>query len=139
MKRILLLTTLALFFMIVCGCTQPSTPSQPAATTTSPTPLSEPRTVMSTPVPQISSSVSDNTVNIRQKMFDPANITVSVGDTVRWVNGDSFPHRIQFADSHYATVLIGASQSASQKFDHPGVFEYTCLIHPEMHGTVTVE
>ena len=139
MKLIVILSGLALLFLVVCGCTQLPTPAQPTATTMPPTTIPELRTVMSTPLPQISSSVSDNTVNIQQKTFIPSNITVKAGDTVRWVNSDDIPHRIQFADSHYATVLIGASQSASQKFDRPGVFEYTCLIHPEMHGIVTVE
>jgi plastocyanin len=138
MKLIVILSVTVLLFLAVCGCTQQAAPSQPATSVPMPATLSSQRTIMSTPLPQTSASVSDNTVSIRDNAFIPANITVNAGETVRWVNDDPGPHRIQFTDSHYATVLIGASQSASQRFDQPGVFEYTCLIHPEMHGTVTV-
>jgi plastocyanin len=32
--------------------------------------------------------------------FDPENLTIRVGDTVRWVNGSGFPHNVAFyADS----------------------------------------
>jgi plastocyanin len=64
---------------------------------------------------------------------------VKVGSTVRWVNQDSVPHRIVFADKSISSVLLAASQSASQKFDQPGVFDYICSIHPDMQGTVIVE
>jgi plastocyanin len=91
------------------------------------------------PAPQTTDSVSDNTVWIKDFAFDPANITVKVGSTVRWVNGDAVPHRIQFDDEHFSTILLGASQSGSQKFVEPGVYPYICLIHPDMQGTVIVK
>jgi plastocyanin len=134
MKPFLVALGIVVMLILVCGCTQ-SPPAQPPVTTTAAPAVT---TLHQTPVVETTPSVSDNTINIRKKTFIPANITIRAGETVRWVNGDDFPHRIQFADSRYATVLMGASQSASQRFDRPGVFEYTCLIHPEMHGTVSV-
>jgi plastocyanin len=73
--------------------------------------------------------------------FQPANMTVKVGSTVRWVNADDHPHRIEFADKGFSTstFLLGASQSASQRFDRSGTYDYSCMIHPYMQGTVTVE
>lgn len=83
--------------------------------------------------------VSDNTIRIKKLAFDPANITVKAGSTVRWVNQDSVPHRIQFTDPDFSPVLLASTQSGSQRFDEAGVYDYICSIHPDMHGTVTVE
>ena len=68
-------------------------------------------------------------------------MTVKVGSTVRWVNADDHPHRIEFEDKSFttSTFLLGASQSASQRFDRAGTYNYSCMIHPEMQGTITVE
>jgi plastocyanin len=68
-------------------------------------------------------------------------MTVKAGSTVRWVNADDHPHRIAFADKAFttSTFLLGASQSASQRFDRAGTFDYSCMIHPSMQGTITVE
>jgi plastocyanin len=68
-------------------------------------------------------------------------MTVNVGSTVRWVNTDDHPHRIEFTDKAFSTstYLLGASQSASQRFDRAGTYDFSCTIHPEMQGTITVE
>ncbi len=78
---------------------------------------------------------------IMDNAFTPAaNLTVKVHSTVRWVNGDDHPHNIEFANKAFSTshYLLGASQSFSQQFDRPGTYDYDCLIHPFMHGTITV-
>jgi plastocyanin len=68
-------------------------------------------------------------------------MTVKAGSTVRWVNTDDHPHNIGFTDKEFSTstYLLGASQSFSQRFDHAGTYDYICLIHPSMQGTVRVE
>jgi len=74
-------------------------------------------------------------------MFKPANMTVKAGSTVRWVNADDHPHRIEFENKAFSTsaYLLSSSQSASQRFDHAGSYNYSCTIHPYMQGTITVE
>ncbi len=83
--------------------------------------------------------MSENTVRIKNFEFNPVNITVQAGSIVRWVNGDSDTHNLEFDDKHFSRMLLGASQSGSQKFVETGVYPYICIIHPEMHGTVIVE
>jgi plastocyanin len=139
MKRAIIPLTFILITIAVCGCTQTPTPSQTTATITTPPILTESQTVVSTPTLQKTSTVSDNTVRIKNLAFDPSNITVAAGSTVRWVNQDSVPHNIQFSDMHFSSFLLASSQSASQRFDRPGIYDYTCSIHPNMHGTVIVE
>ncbi|MCJ7742781.1 MAG: cupredoxin family copper-binding protein [Methanoregula sp.] len=138
MKNGLILLAITIILVGVCGCTQTAPPVQPPATVTTPLQTTQQLTVTTIPVPQTTSSVSANTILIKNFAFDPASITVKVGSTVRWVNQDSVPHRIVFADGADSTVLAGM-QSWSRKFDQAGTYDYACTIHPTMLGTVIVE
>lgn len=138
MKNSLILLAVTIILVGVCGCTQTAPVDQPPAKITSPSQTSQPLTVTSIPVPRTTSSVSANTINITNFAFDPDSITVNLGSTVRWVNRDSGPHRILFADGADSKILA-PSQSWSRKFDGAGTFDYACTIHPAMQGTVIVE
>lgn len=118
---------------------QPATAPVPPATTTMP--ATTPTLPLSLVTPERTSSVSDNTITIVKDSFRPADMTVPLHSTVRWVNTDNHPHRIEFEDKSFtsSTFLLGSSQSASQRFDRSGAFNYSCMIHPEMRGTITVE
>jgi amicyanin len=138
MKNGFVLLTITILLVCVCGCTQTLPPAQPPATAITPLPTTVQLTVTTIPVPLTTSSVSDNTIRIKNFAFDPSSIRVKVGSTVRWVNQDSVPHRVLFTDGADSTVLA-ASQSWSRKFDKAGTYDYICTIHPAMQGTVTVE
>ena len=138
MKNGLILLAITLIMVGVCGCTQTAPPVQPPATVITPLQTTQQLTVTTIPVPQTTTSVSDNTIRIKNFAFDPASITVKVGSTVRWENKDSVPHRILFADGTYSQVLA-ASDSWSRKIDKAGTYDYSCTIHPSMQGTVIVE
>jgi len=138
MKNGLILLAITIILVGVCGCTQTAPPVQPPATVTTPLQTTQQLAVTTIPVPQTTSSVSANTILIKNFAFDPASITVKAGSTVRWVNQDSVPHRIVFADGADSTVLAGM-QSWSRKFDQAGTYGYACTIHPTMLGTVIVE
>jgi plastocyanin len=147
MKPVLVLLGTALLFIIACGCIQSTQPPAPAVSTTVPILTTEPsRTaVADTSVLSKTPMVSDNTVSIR-KTYNPVNITVKAGATVRWVNEDSTEdpalynpsHRIEFADKTTSPVL-SPSQSWSLIFRTPGTYEYNDMVHPTMHGAVIVE
>jgi amicyanin len=135
-------TSLVLRVIIIlvstCGCTQFSPSVKPSVTATAPLETTQQLTITTIPVPRTTGSVSENTINITNLAFDPDGITVKLGSTVRWVNRDSVPHRILFADGADSKVLAG-SQSWSRKFDQAGTYDYACTIHPIMQGTVIVE
>jgi len=137
MKNRFQILGIAIVLVVICGCTQSSAPIQPTSTVTLQT--SSVPTITTNPPPQTTNLVSENTVRINDFKFEPENITVKAGSIVRWVNGDAVLHRIQFEDEHFSPILLGSSQSGSQKFVEPGVYPYICIIHPEMHGTVIVE
>ncbi len=76
--------------------------------------------------------------------FSPANITINAGDTVEWVNIDSSAHTVtagspsdaQIEIFHSSLIIIDASWSFT--FDKAGSYDYFCMIHPWMIGSVTV-
>jgi plastocyanin len=138
MKRGIILLAIIFILIAFCGCTQTAPPVQPTATVTTPPQTTQPLIVTTIPVSQTITSVSGNTIRIKNFAFDPANITVKVGSTVRWENKDSVPHRILFADGTYSQVLA-ATDSWSRKIDQAGVYDYICSIHPDMKGSIIVE
>ena len=148
MKHIIILLVLILLVLGVTGCTQSSpgtvapAPAHTAAITKSP--VTHQKTAVTTkptpiPVPTEvqTATVSDNTVLIENNAFNPQVITVKAGATVRWQNTDDAAHRLKFVDG-YTTQVLSAGQSASRKFMDPGVFDYTDMMDPGMHGTVMV-
>jgi plastocyanin len=72
--------------------------------------------------------------------FNPAEVTVSVGDTVTWTNNDSVEHDVT-ADSFSSGEPGGMApgDAFEHTFEEAGTFDYVCTVHPGMEGTVTVE
>jgi plastocyanin len=75
-------------------------------------------------------------ISISDFAFDPAEVTVTKGTTVTWVNRDTVPHTITGSDFTSGTMDRG--QSFSFTFKNDGVFDYYCSFHPLMKGTIIV-
>jgi len=71
--------------------------------------------------------------------FQPAAVSVKVGDTVGWANKGSAPHTSTSDTGVWDTGSISPSQGGSFTFTTAGTFAYHCNIHPSMHGTITVQ
>lgn len=80
-----------------------------------------------------------HTVTIKNMAFSPANLTISAGDTVTWVNEDR-PRHSAWEDSGNAfdTGLLANGDSASLTFNGAGSFSYRCRPHGNMRGTITI-
>ncbi len=81
---------------------------------------------------------STSTVTIASFAFSPASVSVSVGDTVVFVNNASVAHTATATDGSFDTGTIQPGGSASVTFTSAGTFSYLCSIHTSMTGTVTV-
>ncbi|MBI5072001.1 cupredoxin family copper-binding protein [Candidatus Falkowbacteria bacterium] len=77
------------------------------------------------------------TVDIRNFVFDPANLTVNAGTTVKWENYDSVGHKI--AGTGFDSNQLNQGDSYSFTFNQAGTYDYHCAIHPSMTGTITVQ
>ena len=79
-------------------------------------------------------------VSMADIAFDPAEVTVAVGDTVTWVNDDSVDHDVT-ADSFSSGDPGGMApgDTFDHTFEEAGTFDYVCTVHPGMEGSVTVE
>jgi len=80
---------------------------------------------------------SDTAVSILNFLFEPGDVTISVGDSVTWTNDASAAHTSTATDGTWNSQLT-SGQSMTQTFDAAGTFDYFCSIHPSMTGTVTV-
>jgi copper-containing nitrite reductase len=99
---------------------------------------------------------TSSVVIIQNYAYIPAQLTVTAGTTVTWVNHDSIGHTVTegnpdsqkpatqrvFDSSHggegASAVTIPPGQSWSFTFTTPGEYNYYCLPHTYMRGHVTV-
>ena len=91
------------------------------------------------------------TVSIRDFYFEPSQLSIEPGTTVRWVNEGTTQHSV-FATSPAGALLSGRlnpgesfTYTFPQRFPRPspdstvqpGTYKYFCKIHPDMKGSVT--
>ena len=77
-------------------------------------------------------------VEIRAMKFAPAELTVSRGDVIEWVNLDAFPHTATAAGS-FDSASIATQGTWQYTADQAGSFAYVCTMHPTMAGTLVVK
>ena len=82
---------------------------------------------------------AEESVTIENFAFDPADLTVSVGDTVTWTNDDSAAHTATADGGSFDTGTIASGTAKSVTFSKAGTFTYHCTIHATMNGRVVVE
>jgi len=72
--------------------------------------------------------------------FDPAEVTVKVGDTVTWTNNDTVGHDVTGDDFQSGDAGgMGNGDTFEHTFEEAGTFDYVCSVHPGMDGTVAVQ
>jgi len=82
--------------------------------------------------------------------FDPNPVTIAMGGTVTWENVDNAAHTVTsgsatdgpdgvFDSSLIMAPLGGVAKTFSHTFDDAGTYDYFCMVHPWMTGSVIVE
>jgi len=103
-------------------------------------------------------SASNSTiVLILNYAYVPAQLTITTGTTVTWVNKDSVGHTVTegdpaspkqpairiFDSSNEASTgkvqLMQSGDSWSHTFNTPGTYTYYCIVHPYMTGQIIVQ
>ena len=76
--------------------------------------------------------------------FIPSTVTIHPGGTVTWENTDNAAHTATGGtptdgpSGVFDSSLMMAGGSFSQTFDTAGTYDYFCMVHPWMQGTVIV-
>jgi len=78
------------------------------------------------------------TVKIQNFVFVPAELTVARGDTVVWSNTDFVPHSTTARNSAWDSKAIEANGNWRFVARDAGRYDYYCVFHPNMKGTIVV-
>jgi plastocyanin len=120
MKKILS-TTLILFTLLLAACSVSKSVLPAQASPVVPITGNEPK------------------VDISGFAFDPATITIKVGQSVTWTNLDSAAHTVTADDNSWKSDNLDQGGTFSRAFTTAGTYTYHCSIHVEMKGSVIVQ
>ena len=93
----------------------------------------------------VENAAGSSTPGCEPDCFIPSTVVITVGGTVTWENTDTAAHTSSSGtaadgpDGVFDSSLIMAGGSYSHTFDTAGTFDYFCMVHPWMEGTVIVE
>ena len=85
-----------------------------------------------------------HTVEVNNFSFNPAQLTIKVGDTVKWTNILGF-HSVVADDNSFGSGAASSSAWVYEfVFNTPGIFRYYCVVHGApngvgMSGIITVD
>jgi len=74
----------------------------------------------------------------------PSQVTINAGETVTWSNDDTAAHTVTSGtpsdgpDGTFDSSLFMAGKTFEHTFDEAGIYDYFCMVHPWMIGTVQV-
>lgn len=77
-------------------------------------------------------------IDIVDGAFQPAELTVYVGEPVTWTNKGTVVHTVTSDDGELDSGDNAPGEAYGHVFETPGVYTYHCVHHPEMQGTITV-
>jgi len=93
----------------------------------------------------VENAAGSSTPGCEPDCFIPSPVVITVGGTVTWENTDTMAHTSSSGtpadgpDGVFDSSLVMAGASFSHTFDSAGTFDYFCMVHPWMTGTVIVE
>ncbi len=129
---------------VVVATTTGSAGAAKATRTTAPVASARISTAAATafPTPAASQAKGSRAINasveMRDNLFAPANVTVPVGSTGTFTNTGKLPHTATAADKSFDSKIVAPGGKWSTTFTKTGTVKYDCIIHPGMTGSVTV-
>ena len=86
-----------------------------------------------------SSSLQTHTVVIEKFKFVPSELSVSVGDTVQWINRDIAPHTATSKTNDWDSARLDQSDVWSVVITADMAQDYFCRYHPQMKARLNIE
>ena len=94
------------------------------------------------PAPETSSPaavvVGSGEIAMADFTFTPQTVTVEAGTSLAWVNAGAAMHTVTANDGSFDSGFKATGERFEMSFDAIGRFDYFCVIHPQMTGTVIV-
>jgi plastocyanin len=88
------------------------------------------------------SALAQNVTEVRIEgyKFVPSDVTIKLGDSVRWINLEKrTSHSVVFpAEGGLESERMFPEESWERRFEKAGRYEYHCGPHPEMKGLIVV-
>ena len=75
---------------------------------------------------------------IRNLAYAPARSEIAAGTTIRWTNNDQVDHTVTAIDRSWDSGVIRPGETWERTFTTPGTYDFFCIPHPFMKGTVVV-
>jgi plastocyanin len=89
----------------------------------------------------VAQAAEEQVVSQKNKSFSTKKLSIKVGDSVKFVNEDSFAHNV-FSLSAAKSFDLGSFGNGGTKtitFDKPGKVEVECAVHPDMRLDIEVK
>jgi len=95
----------------------------------------------------IETAAGSSTPGCEPNCFIPSTVTIKADTEVTWPNTDTAAHTVTSGNAstgptgYWDSGLIMAGGSFTQSFEdfEPGTYDYHCMVHPWMTGTIIVE
>ena len=84
-------------------------------------------------------AATTKTVRIYGSVFSPRSVTITAGDTIRWVNKDNDHHQVYADNGSFVSAILRTNQSFSFTFKAAGTYTYKDELHPKIRGTIVVK
>ena len=88
--------------------------------------------------PPKAQSPKPRAIAIRGFKFEPAELTVSVGDSVVWTNGDALPHTATADSEAWSSPELASGSRYTFVPVRAGRYPYHCAAHPVMRALLVV-
>ena len=84
-------------------------------------------------------AATTKTVNIYGSTFSPKSVTITAGDTIKWVNKDNETHQVYGTGGKFVSPILKHNQSWTFTFNAAGTYTYKDELHPKLTGTLVVK
>jgi plastocyanin len=84
-------------------------------------------------------AATTKTVRIYGSSFSPKSVTITAGDTIKWVNKDNDNHQVYADNGSFVSAILKPNQSFAFSFKAAGTYTYKDELHPKIRGTVVVK
>ncbi|MFY0612839.1 MAG: cupredoxin family copper-binding protein [Hyphomicrobiaceae bacterium] len=84
-------------------------------------------------------SAAEHIVEIEKFKFVPEQLTVRLGDTIKWINRDIAPHTATARDRTWDTKRLKKGEAMSVVVSEGMQMDYFCLYHPHMKAKLVLD